>query len=488
MAFAAINSAGSSVITPITVIEEAFATEPSLKKRVYDAIGATPQNTSLFEDLARYTSALLARSTTTSSLPFVPPPEGPAAKKRKIENGQESIDLKDPNLPVQFYVKDVSFSMPQRKKLTLEITAGAEYLRARNQTTKQIEFGVPMNRIRHALSLPVPEKAQKQFNFCIIPEYADGTTPPPAGVMVWDCMVFTVPDGPAKTAFSGSGEQLGHNKGETLEALIRKILNQNLPHLPHLPAMPKKVKKNEKSGKSEEGEESDESEEIEENEKSEKVDRPQTSKFVSFFTEAQHKGEKSYHVKGNRGSKDGYLFFLSTGVLFAFKKPLLFFPTDRIASFAIPQVVSRSFTLILRTKPRNGTEEGQTEFEFTMIHVEEDPKIRKYFERWVREVKFDQKDVEKEHRAKEQIANGTKKGKKRNASSNAKADAKEEESELQKAFRDYENQEDDDESDEEDYDPGNEGESEGSGPSSDEEDDDDDEEEEDDDDQDDQED
>lgn len=38
MAFAAINSAGK----PITVIEEALATEPSLKKRVYDAIGAFP--------------------------------------------------------------------------------------------------------------------------------------------------------------------------------------------------------------------------------------------------------------------------------------------------------------------------------------------------------------------------------------------------------------------------------------------------------------
>jgi hypothetical protein len=36
MAFASINSTGA----PIAVIEEAFATEPLLKKRVYDAIGA----------------------------------------------------------------------------------------------------------------------------------------------------------------------------------------------------------------------------------------------------------------------------------------------------------------------------------------------------------------------------------------------------------------------------------------------------------------
>lgn len=36
MAFAAINAAG----IPIAAVEEAFATEPSLKKRVYDAIGS----------------------------------------------------------------------------------------------------------------------------------------------------------------------------------------------------------------------------------------------------------------------------------------------------------------------------------------------------------------------------------------------------------------------------------------------------------------
>lgn len=40
MAFAAINSSGPTASSPITVIEEAFATEPALKKRVYDAIGA----------------------------------------------------------------------------------------------------------------------------------------------------------------------------------------------------------------------------------------------------------------------------------------------------------------------------------------------------------------------------------------------------------------------------------------------------------------
>lgn len=79
--------------------------------------------------------------------------DGPTAKKRKLQNGdsgetaQASVNLKDGNAPVQFYVQDVSFSTPQRKKLTLEITAGHKYLRARNQATKEIEFGVSMDKI-----------------------------------------------------------------------------------------------------------------------------------------------------------------------------------------------------------------------------------------------------------------------------------------------------------------------------------------------------
>lgn len=191
MAFAAINSAGK----PIIAIEEAFATEPSLKKRVYDAIGAypswwriyaclhdrdeliehtlimtypiknlgkTPQHTPLFEDLARYTSSLLSRTAKTASLPLVPPPsEGPAAKKRKIQNGEPEVTAQAPvdikgDAPIQFYMQDISFAIPQRKKLTLEVTAGTRYLRARNQATKEVEFGIPMDRIRKFIPLCFP--------------------------------------------------------------------------------------------------------------------------------------------------------------------------------------------------------------------------------------------------------------------------------------------------------------------------------------------
>ncbi|KAJ5947077.1 hypothetical protein N7466_000092 [Penicillium verhagenii] len=432
MAFAAVNAAAG----PIVEIEEAFATEPSLKQRVYDAIGSTPHHEPLFKDLARYTSSLLARTAHTTTLPIVPPPtNGPATKKRKIENGQPPVtvqlaaDLKDSEAPVQFYVQDVSFAIPQRKKLMLEITTSGG-LRARNQATKEIEFGIPMDRIRHALCLPVPEKTQKQYNFCIIPEYADGITPPPEGIPGLDCMVFTVADGPAKAAFSGSGQQVGHNEGETAESLIRKMLNDTMPNT--------------------------------------NVVRPDERQFVSATPEAHRKGEKAYHVKAFRGSKEGYLFLLSTGILFAFKKPLLFFSFDTIESVSYTSVLQRTFNLNFLARPRNGTEEDQVEIEFQMIDQADFSGIDTYIKRHG----LQDASLADARRAKVYNVNA---GKNQDGSA-AENGAEEEESELQKAQRELEDEE---EEDEEDYDPGTDGDSEGSGSDEDDSDDDDDDDEDD---------
>lgn len=123
----------------------------------------------------------------------------------------------------------------------------------------------------HALCLPVPEKTQKQFNFCIIPEYADGITPPPEGTSTSEAMVFTIADGPAKAAFSGDGQQISQAPGETADALLCKVLNENMPRA--------------------------------------NVVRPDDRQFVSAMPEAHRKGEKAYHVKAFRGSKEGSSIF-----------------------------------------------------------------------------------------------------------------------------------------------------------------------------------
>ncbi|EAW11177.1 putative negative regulator of DNA transposition (Rtt106) [Aspergillus clavatus NRRL 1] len=439
MVFATINrSATKTVPATIPAIEEAFAAEPSLKKRVYDAIENTPQYVPLFEDIARYTSSLLARPTNPPAQP-AEASEGPAAKKRKLQNGTAAANAQSPadvkaETSLQFYMQDVSFAMPQRKKLTLEITAGRGFLRARNQTSKEVEFGVPMDRIRHVLCLPVPEKAQRQFNFCVIPQYSDGINPPTEGEEVFESMVWTISDGPAKAAFSGTGQQIGNKEGETAESLVRRILNENLSHI--------------------------------------KVVRPDEREFVSAMPEAHRKGEKAYHVKAFRGSKEGYLFFLSTGVFFGFKKPLVFFAFENIVSISYTSVLQRTFNLNIAVRSHNGAEDETQEFELSMIDQADYAGIDAY----IKKHGLQDASLAEARRAKRYNINGAKA--EEDTTNNAEGAAAEEESELQKAQRELEDQEDEDE---EDYDPGSDGESEGSGSSSEDDDEDDEDDEEDDD-------
>ena len=82
-------------------------------------------------------------------------------------------------------------------------------------------------------------------------------------------MVWTIPDGPAKNAYQGSGTPIidDSNPEETYHTFIRKMFNQNLKHT--------------------------------------KVVCPNEKEFASATPESHRKSEKAYHVKAFRGSKEG---------------------------------------------------------------------------------------------------------------------------------------------------------------------------------------
>jgi hypothetical protein len=247
-----------------------------------------------------------------------------------------------------------------------------------------------------------------------------------------ESMVWSVADGPPKAAYSGNGQQFGGE--ETAEVLIRRMLNESLGHT--------------------------------------KVIRPDEREFVSAMPEAHRKGEKAYHVKAFRGSKEGivtpsrrweyadisnscagYLFFLSTGIFFGFKKPLLFFAFENIESTSYTSILQRTFNLNITTRI-DSTEETQ-ELEFSMIDQADYAGIDAYLKRHG----LQDASLAEARRAKKYNVNVEKGGE------NA-ADGEAEEGELQKAERELQDQEDEEE---EDYDPGSDGGSDGSGSSSEEE-------------------
>ena len=163
----------------------------------------------------------------------------------------------------------------------------------------------------------------------------------------------------------------------------------------------------------------------------------------------------------------GYLFLLSTGILFAFKKPLVFFSFDTIESVSYTSVLQRTFNLNVLARPSGGSEEETQEFEFSMIDQADFDGIDAYIKRHG----LQDASLAEARRAKKYNVNGSNK----TEDGAPGADGTEqEESELQKAQQELEDLEDEDE---EDYDPGSDDGSDGSGSSSEEDSDDDDEDE-----------
>ncbi|EZF77679.1 hypothetical protein H105_01163 [Trichophyton soudanense CBS 452.61] len=445
-------------------IDKAFKANPALQGRILEAISEYPQCVGLFEDIARFicsereahqsqlhSAYSIAPATESLQQQHITPVEGPASKKRKVANGfagsaaPGAMGGEDSALIVgiqgdadlQLYVQDLSFTIPQRKKLRLEFTqdlgGGNEYIRARNQASGEVEFGVPVGKIEHVLCLPVPEKAQRQFNFCIIPEYKDGITSAPDGVITFEPMVWTVPDAPPRSAYLGSGTPVSESASlaETYQTYFQSFLDGKLKHV--------------------------------------KVLCPDEKEFVSATPEAHRKSEKAYHVKAFRGSKEGYLFFLASGIFFGFKKPVLFIAFENVESISYTAVLQRTFNLNITTRSAAKPDEMQ-ELEFSMIDQADYPGIDAY----IKKHGLQDASLAEERRAKRLNINAPRGGDGADDGSGMNdgsvPQAEEEESELQKAQRELENQQADEEDEEEDdYDPGSEGESEGSGSSSEEE-------------------
>lgn len=160
----------------------------------------------------------------------------------------------------------------------------------------------------------------------------------------------------------------------------------------------------------------------------------------------------------------GYLFFLSTGILFGFKKPLVFFSFENIESVSYTSVLQRTFNLNITT--RVDEEQEPQEFEFSMIDQADYAGIDAY----IKNHQLQDASLAEARRAKKYNVNGGKAAGadgEQNGEGATATEGEEEETELQKAQRELEDQEDEEE---EDYDPGSEGDSDGSGSSSEEED------------------
>ncbi|KIV88541.1 hypothetical protein PV10_08216 [Exophiala mesophila] len=406
------------------VIQQAFGPDPALLKRVFDAINSTPQYTPLFQDIAQY--HLSTKSLTSQDAE-------PATKKRKL-NGISSSTTTDITREPILQAKDISFTLPQRKKFHLGISQhGSDFhsptttfsISATNPTTNELEFEIPFSDFAHALRLPVPEKATRQFNFCLLPKPTSSSADP---------LIWTVPDGPLKTLNISSGPL---SEAATKRAQSDDILGAVIDLL--------------MSRSSSEGDKG--------------LTLPNADEFASATPESHRKSDTAYHVKAFRGSKDGFLWFLETGIFFGFKKPLALFALEDIESVSYTSVLQRTFNLNIAfrdpAKSADGGDPVIEEVELSMLDQGDFAGIDAY----IKHHGLQDASLAESRRAKKLNINGTSRasGIKVEGAEDDE-DAADDRTELEKAQQQLEDEEDEEE---EDYDPGSDGESDGSGADSD---------------------
>lgn len=192
-----------------------------------------------------------------------------------------------------------------------------------------------------------------------------------------------------------------------------------------------------------------------------KITQADEKLFCSELKQPHRPNEKAVFVKGFRGSKDGYLFFLPNGILWGFKKPLLFLPHDRISAVSYLNVLQRTFNINVEVgmeASSEGDEEAVEEFEFAMLDQEDFGGI----DAFVKRHGLMDKSMAEQRKAKRLNVNVVK-----DEEGNVVGHA--ESGELERAAAEAEQAAvDEEDEEEEDYDPGSEGESEGSGSSDDE--------------------
>ncbi|KAF1921860.1 hypothetical protein BDU57DRAFT_564022, partial [Ampelomyces quisqualis] len=366
-----------------------------------------PAQTDLFRAIS---SHILSRASHPSSA-------APAAKKRKLDAGTpaSSASLASRTATAWRSYPGVSFAVPQRKKFTLELLDSTDGGIRAVGADGSVEFSIAWQAVDQVFCLPVPEKAKKQHNFVVIPVHGDGITPLP------DHLHGAAPEPIIWTFEEATGKNTvqGEDPGP---APMAEAIHHCLTHAG--------------TGKH--------------------VVFPDADEFASATPESHRKGEKAFHVKAHRGSKDGYLFFTSVGILYGFKKPLAYFDFASVSSIAYAAVLRNTFNLVINTQTQ--------EIEFGMLDQADYAGINDY----VQKHGLQDASLAAARRAKKLNVNKPKdKSNGANGDAVAEAEEDEEEGELQKAERELQDQEDEEE---EDYDPGSEGESEGEGSDSDEED------------------
>ncbi|KAK9479072.1 histone chaperone Rttp106-like-domain-containing protein [Lipomyces japonicus] len=234
----------------------------------------------------------------------------PVTKKRKIDQVVTNLD------PL-LIAPALSFSTPQRKKLTLAIYPDRILLLPSPSALpdEAIHSVILPSGLPFFLHLQTPARATKQFNITLLPSSATPARP--------DAIIFTVPE--SRASFLGTFADQ----------------NQSLDS---------------------------------------------STLFTTLFASlgiSRVDDDATFAVPCHRGTKDGFLYFSAAGILFAFKKPVWYIPTQHIASISYSSITRMTFNLTIASiyadAPSSSSSSSPDEaVEFSMIGQEKFDEIDAY--------------------------------------------------------------------------------------------------------------
>ncbi|KAI0999768.1 hypothetical protein K3495_g8430 [Podosphaera aphanis] len=416
----------------------AYHGRTDLQSAIRNAAAAGPEYVELFNHISAHILTLAPASSS----------EVHVAKKRKLLDGvgeagsvadENDVTYLTPSATDQILLelKGISFILPQRKKYSLCFTKHHIYACLNEQPVAGTRLA--WNEIEYIFLVPIPEKSLKQHGFLFFPtnsciplkKQALGPSP------LSEPVVITVPStsAPKSDTISGSLSQAASTVSDNYVSLLTWIITSRLTAAGN----------------------------------SIKITWTDEKLFASSQKQPHRPSEKAVSVKAFRGSKEGHLFFLPTGILWAFRKPLLFIPHRLISALSFTSVLSRTFNLSVDLLSES--EEGplNEEIEFSMLDQEDYDNISSYVKRHG----LLDRSMAEQRKAKMLNINTVKDEAgvvigNVEAGELAKANMSADAVDLGTGHQgigggDYD---DEDDEDEEDYDPGSAGESEGSGSSS----------------------
>ncbi|KAI8981791.1 hypothetical protein BDF20DRAFT_817287 [Mycotypha africana] len=219
-------------------------------------------------------------------------------KRRKIVDSRDTAsNLLEPQDEV-IRIVDLSFQLPNRKKYDLIFTRTSLFLHNAKTNITEFQYALADLSTEGGACVLTPDKATKNYTYTLF-------------LKTDDCIVFNTQDkGDLIIKTPTSVETYTTDKHEQICKLITELAHID-------------------------------------------VTQPSKSYFTSTGISAST-GKvvaDKHHVTAYHKNKEGFLFFLPTGILYGFKKPTLFFPISILASTVFTNITQRTFDMILILKP-----------------------------------------------------------------------------------------------------------------------------------------